>query len=90
MNRNPRPVERTGIALDGETEAAVMHSINALNRDLTVVMVAHRHSTLANCDIVFEITAGTVTRSGSLASAGSIRIDGVRLTRTNRRAWHKA
>ncbi|AVT78133.1 phospholipid-lipopolysaccharide ABC transporter [Rhodopseudomonas palustris] len=49
-------------ALDNETEAAVMESIDALDRDMTLLIVAHRMSTLRGCDIVLSLENGRVTR----------------------------
>lgn len=37
-------------ALDGETERQVMLSIDALDRNLTVIIIAHRLSTVQDCD----------------------------------------
>jgi ATP-binding cassette subfamily B protein len=47
-------------ALDSETEAAVISSIQALGRDLTILMIAHRVSTLKDCDMVVEIRQGSI------------------------------
>ena len=52
-------------ALDPQTEAAVMAAMSNYGRDLTIVMVAHRLSTLRNCDYIIELDKGTVTRSGT-------------------------
>ena len=52
-------------ALDIVTENAVMNSINRLNEDLTIIIVAHRLSTLKNCTQVIEINSGKVVRIGS-------------------------
>jgi ATP-binding cassette subfamily B protein len=52
-------------ALDGETETAVIQAIEALGRDLTIVMIAHRHTTLRGCDKVFRIDSGQLAESGS-------------------------
>lgn len=49
-------------ALDNDTERAVMEAINALGSDLTVLIVAHRLTTLQNCDQIIEIAHGTVQR----------------------------
>ena len=49
-------------ALDTGTEAAVMESIEGLSRDLTLVMIAHRLSTLSSCDRVIELANGTVEK----------------------------
>ena len=54
-------------ALDNETEGAVMDAINAIGRDITVLMVAHRLSTLEGCDTVYELSHGKVVKSGSLS-----------------------
>ncbi len=45
-------------ALDGETESAVMESIDALHGHKTLIIIAHRLSTIRNCDRVYEITEG--------------------------------
>jgi len=42
-------------ALDGETEASIISAINGLNRQFTIIMIAHRLSTLSVCDLVFEL-----------------------------------
>jgi ATP-binding cassette, subfamily B, bacterial PglK len=52
-------------ALDNETEAAVMDSIDAIGSDITVLMVAHRLSTLKACDVIYELDAGEITRWAS-------------------------
>ena len=48
-------------ALDNDTEASVMNAIRELSHDLTVVMVAHRLSTLEDCDLIFEIKNGRIS-----------------------------
>ena len=52
-------------ALDSETEHAVMNSINSLASDLTILIVAHRLTTLRNCTQVIEFAGGGVKRVGS-------------------------
>lgn len=42
-------------ALDGETEKAVMESIENLNRKFTILVVAHRRGTLEQCDFIVEV-----------------------------------
>ena len=42
-------------ALDNNTENEVMEAIDNLGKDITVLIVAHRLTTLRNCDTVFEL-----------------------------------
>jgi ATP-binding cassette, subfamily B, bacterial PglK len=42
-------------ALDSETEASVMKSINTIKQDLTILIIAHRVTTLKECDKIIEI-----------------------------------
>lgn len=45
-------------ALDNDTETAVMEAIDALQGQKTLIIVAHRLSTIRNCNKVFEIKEG--------------------------------
>jgi ATP-binding cassette, subfamily B, bacterial PglK len=45
-------------ALDTETETAVMESVDRLDRSLTILIIAHRLSTLEGCDFVLRLEAG--------------------------------
>lgn len=45
-------------ALDNETETAVMESIDALQGQITMIIVAHRLTTIRNCDRIYEIKDG--------------------------------
>ena len=47
-------------ALDNETEKVVMESIENLGRDLTILIIAHRLTTLKGCDQIVELKAGEV------------------------------
>ena len=42
-------------ALDNETEAAVMEAINSFHGKKTMIIIAHRLNTIANCDIIYEV-----------------------------------
>ena len=53
-------------ALDDKTEAAVMDAIDAIGSDITVLMVAHRLSTLKACDVIHELETGEIKQSGTL------------------------
>jgi ABC-type multidrug transport system fused ATPase/permease subunit len=52
-------------ALDNETERAVMEAIGSLSAHKTILTIAHRLSTLQDCDRVIELSAGSVSRTGS-------------------------
>lgn len=45
-------------ALDGETEAAIMDSIDSLRGKKTLIIIAHRLSTIEKCDIVYTVKDG--------------------------------
>lgn len=45
-------------ALDTETENAVMDAIDALQGHKTLIIIAHRLTTIRNCDIIYEIKDG--------------------------------
>jgi ATP-binding cassette subfamily B protein len=51
-------------ALDSETEIAVMEGIERLSDDLTILIVAHRVSTLKRCDKIFRMDKGEVIEEG--------------------------
>ena len=51
-------------ALDTSTEKTVMDAINAFSQSLTVIMIAHRLSTVENCDRVIRIDQGSITADG--------------------------
>lgn len=49
-------------ALDNETEAAVMNAIDGLHGMKTLMIIAHRLTTIRNADIIYEVTEGQVIR----------------------------
>lgn len=52
-------------ALDNSTEQSVMEAIRDLGRDITVLLIAHRISTLKDCDFICRLTRGQVDFTGS-------------------------
>ena len=52
-------------ALDNLTEFAVMEAINKLRHDITIILIAHRLSTVKNCDIIFKFENGRLVDQGS-------------------------
>lgn len=51
-------------ALDNETELAVMEAIESLDDHLTVIIVAHRLTTLRNCSEIVELKGGQIEKIG--------------------------
>jgi ATP-binding cassette subfamily B protein len=52
-------------ALDNETEKAVMDAIDSLNLELTIIIVAHRLTTLQKCSQIIELGNGGILRTGT-------------------------
>ena len=52
-------------ALDNETQRKVQEAINNLKNDYTIMIIAHRFSTIINCDKIFYIDDGKVLDSGT-------------------------
>jgi ABC-type multidrug transport system fused ATPase/permease subunit len=48
-------------SLDTSTELAVMEAIENLDRDLTILIIAHRHTTLRNCDMIVQLAHGKMS-----------------------------
>lgn len=52
-------------SLDNTTELAVMDSVRDLGWDLTIIIIAHRLTTVHGCDIIFEMANGKIVAQGS-------------------------
>lgn len=52
-------------ALDDLSEKKIIKNIEALDSEKTILMIAHRTSTLENCDRIFSIESGRITDIGS-------------------------
>jgi ATP-binding cassette subfamily B protein len=52
-------------ALDNRTEAEVMDAIEVIGRRCTLVVIAHRLSTVIRSDCIFEFEAGRIKASGT-------------------------
>jgi ABC-type multidrug transport system fused ATPase/permease subunit len=61
-------------ALDNLTEQAVMGAVNNLGREVTTIIIAHRLSTVRECDIIFLLENGTLKAQGTFNEL--IEIDG--------------
>lgn len=52
-------------ALDTHTEESVMKAINALSGKKTIIMIAHRLTTLRDCNVIHVLERGRLATSGS-------------------------
>jgi ATP-binding cassette subfamily C protein len=62
LYRNPEVLifDEATSALDNETEAQLMKVINTVSQNCTVIMIAHRLSTLKNCDKIIAMKNGRI------------------------------
>ena len=51
-------------ALDVDTERSLMEAINALHGQKTIIIIAHRYSTVACCDVLYRLAGGRCVASG--------------------------
>ena len=49
-------------ALDNETEKEVMKAIDSLHGNKTMIMIAHRLTTIENCDMVYKVEKAQIVR----------------------------
>ena len=59
-------------ALDNRTESEVMDSIELIGRRCTLVIIAHRLSTVIRSDVIYEFEHGTVKATGSYEELKSL------------------
>jgi subfamily B ATP-binding cassette protein MsbA len=52
-------------ALDGESEAAVQSALDEVSRGVTVIVIAHRLSTVIHADRIVMLEAGRITATGT-------------------------
>ncbi len=52
-------------ALDNLTEYAVMEAVNNLGRDITIILIAHRLSTVRQCDQIYLLERGELKAHGT-------------------------
>jgi ATP-binding cassette, subfamily B, bacterial PglK len=52
-------------ALDNETESLISEALRVIGSTKTTIVIAHRLTTVAHCDRVYEMSNGQIVRSGS-------------------------
>jgi len=67
LYRNPKVLilDEATSALDNQTEKTVMDAVNNLNKDITIIIIAHRLNTVKNCDIIFKFDNGQLVSQGT-------------------------
>ena len=51
-------------SLDNKTESKLIKAINSLDKKLTIIFIAHRITTIKNCDCIYEFENGEIKASG--------------------------
>jgi ABC-type multidrug transport system fused ATPase/permease subunit len=64
LYRNPEVLilDEATSALDNDTEREVMEAIDGLHGQRTMIVIAHRLTTIRNCDAIYEVANGVITR----------------------------
>ena len=66
-------------SLDNQTEKAVMDAIDNLSKNITIILIAHRLSTVKKCDKIFLLKKGELKNEGNfneiINSDGSFKLD---------------
>ena len=60
-------------ALDNVTEQSVMDAIQGLDRDLTMLLIAHRLTTVRRCDSIVQLENGAGRRAGIVRAAAGLQ-----------------
>ncbi|NCX94692.1 MAG: ABC transporter ATP-binding protein, partial [Gammaproteobacteria bacterium] len=55
-------------ALDNDTEQEVIRAIRSLKGQKTMIVIAHRLSTVEHCDVICRLERGRIVDSGSFAN----------------------
>ena len=73
LYRNPKILilDEATSALDSDSESKIQKSIDELKGKITVIIVAHRLSTIKNVDYVYVLNDGEIVESGSYSSLRS-------------------
>lgn len=56
-------LDEASSALDAEAEEEIIDTLGALRPSRTIVLIAHRTSSLRHCDVIFELRSGRLTAS---------------------------
>ena len=59
-------------ALDNVTEKIVMDAVNNLDKDITIILIAHRLSTVKKCDKIYLLEKGELKNSGTFEELAKV------------------
>ena len=67
LYRNPQVLifDEATSAMDNITEKTIMNSINRFKNSMTIIMIAHRLSTVKECDTIFHLEHGKLRSKGT-------------------------
>ena len=54
-------------ALDYNTEELIVNAINNLNKEITIILIAHRLNTVKICDVIFQLKQGQIIKHGTFS-----------------------
>ena len=67
-NRNVLVMDEATSALDTESENEIVKEIKRLKGQITMIVIAHRLTTVQHCDRIYKLSQGSIVKSGSLAT----------------------
>jgi ATP-binding cassette, subfamily B, bacterial PglK len=71
-NPNILILDEATSALDNQTEKAVMDAVNNLRKDITIIIIAHRLTTIKECDKIFLLEKGQLKNEGTFEELTNI------------------
>ena len=57
-------LDEASSSLDNSTEKQIMHTVDQLHLQKTIIIIAHRLSTLENCDWIYKLEKGKIVEEG--------------------------
>ena len=67
-SRNVLVMDEATSALDNQTEQEIVEEIKQLKGKVTLIVIAHRHTTVQHCDRIYRLEKGTIVEQGSYES----------------------
>ncbi len=72
-NRDVLILDEATSSVDSKTETMIVNEINNLKGKITMIIIAHRISTLKFCDRIYELNNGTITGSKTYKELANIK-----------------